>query len=94
MLMKKLLRLVGTTYPMVQVPMAGSDNSAMTAAASELECWSLGAQYRTPEQIRATVRNIRDLTLSPFSVNLLALPQAHLPSTMSIESAIESFRPY
>jgi nitronate monooxygenase len=90
--MNNLLRLVGTKYPIIQAPMAGSDNARMVAAASEAGALgSLGGQYRKPDELRAAIREIRSLTDKPFAVNLFALPPLTPPSADEIEAALQNW---
>ncbi|MCW3473378.1 NAD(P)H-dependent flavin oxidoreductase [Limobrevibacterium gyesilva] len=66
--------MFGTTYPIIQAPMAGGTTTpALVAAVSNAGALgSLGAAYMTPAQIRDTVAEIRRLTDRPFAVNLFA----------------------
>lgn len=75
--------------------MAGSDNAAMVAAASNSGILgSLGAQYRTAAEIRAALKEIRALTNKPFSVNLFALTPPKPPTADDIHKARASLLKY
>jgi nitronate monooxygenase len=64
---------LGVTYPIIQAPMAGSNTPELVAAVSNAGGLGIyGAAYQTPEQISATVADIRALTDRPFGVNLFA----------------------
>lgn len=68
--------------------MAGSDNATMVAAASACGVLgSLGAQYRRPAEISATIAEIRSKTNNPFAVNLFALGNIDPPPHDEIEHA-------
>jgi nitronate monooxygenase len=93
--LKSLQELLGIDYPIIQAPMAGSDNAKMVAAACEAGVLgSLGAQYRKPDEIRAVIREIRSLTSRPFAVNLFALGELKPPSSDSIKNASSYLQPY
>ncbi len=67
--------LLGIRYPIVQAPMAGSTTPELVAAVSEAGgLGSLGAARTPPDDLRATIRRIRELTGRPFSVNLFVWP--------------------
>jgi NAD(P)H-dependent flavin oxidoreductase YrpB (nitropropane dioxygenase family) len=66
--------LLKIRYPIIQAPMAGTDNPEFIAAACNAGVLgSLGAQYRTPEEITRAIADIRKLTNKPFAVNLFTL---------------------
>lgn len=91
----RLQSMLGTKYPIIQAPMAGSDNARMVAAACNAGALgSLGAQYRTPEEIKATIDEIRSLTNRPFAVNLYALGALTAPTHDQIEPARRALQPY
>ena len=90
-----MLELLKIKYPIVQAPMAGSDNAEFVAAASEAGILgSLGAQYRTPEQITSVIQDIRNHTDKPFAVNVFALPELEKPSNEQIDSAKQHLTSY
>lgn len=75
--------------------MAGSDNAEFVAAASQTGILgSLGAQYRTPEQIKVAIHDIRKLTDKPFAVNVFALSKTTKPSIEQIENARKQLAKY
>ncbi len=67
--------LVGITYPIVQAPMAGATTPELVAAVSNAGgLGSVGAARTSPDDLRATIRRIRELTDRPFGVNVFAWP--------------------
>jgi nitronate monooxygenase len=67
--------LLGIRYPIVQAPMAGSTTPELVAAVSEAGgLGSFGAARTPPDELRATIRRIRELTDRPFGVNVFAWP--------------------
>jgi nitronate monooxygenase len=67
--------LLGIRYPIVQAPMAGSTTPELVAAVSEAGgLGSVGAARTPPDELRATIRRIRELTDRPFNVNVFAWP--------------------
>src|SRR5277367_5094587 len=80
--------LLRVRYPIIQAPMAGSDSPQFVAAACNAGVLgSLGGQYRTPEELKNAIAEIRNLTDKPFGVNLFALPDQTVPSDEQIEQA-------
>jgi nitronate monooxygenase len=65
---------LGLKYPVIQAPMSGGPSTAelVAAASAAGALGSLGAAYMTPEQIRTTIAQIREITDRPFAVNLFA----------------------
>jgi nitronate monooxygenase len=87
--------LLGIKYPIIQAPMAGSDNAKMIAAASEAGALgSVGAQYRTPDEITSVIRQIRALTQRPFAVNLFALADLKPPSAEEVIRSVATLDKY
>jgi nitronate monooxygenase len=87
--------MLGIRYPIIQAPMAGSDNPELVAAASNAGVLgSLGAQYRTPEEIKKAIAEIRKLTDKPFAVNLFALQEHRPPGDDLIEKALTHLQKY
>jgi nitronate monooxygenase len=67
--------LLGIRRPIVQAPMAGSTTPELVAAVSEAGgLGSVGAARTPPDDLRATIRRIRELTDRPFGVNVFAWP--------------------
>jgi nitronate monooxygenase len=68
------LRRLGIEHPILLAPMAGSGGTPeLAAAVSEaggLGAW--GGAYAKPEEIAATIRQMRTLTRRPFNINLFA----------------------
>jgi nitronate monooxygenase len=60
-------------FPIIQAPMAGITTPRLVAAVSNAGgLGSLGAAYMSPKMIQEAIREIRDLTEMPFSINLFA----------------------
>jgi nitronate monooxygenase len=90
--MQELLKI---SYPIIQAPMAGTDTPEFVAAACNAGVLgSLGAQYRTPEEITRAIADIRRLTDKPFAVNLFALDKITAPSDDQIIEARECLQQY
>lgn len=67
--------LLGVRYPIVQAPMAGATTPELVAAVSNAGgLGGFGAARTDPEELRATIRRIRELTDRPFAVNVFAWP--------------------
>jgi nitronate monooxygenase len=67
--------LLGIRYPILQAPMAGSTTPELVAAVSDAGgLGSFGAARTPPDELRATIRRIRELTDRPFNVNLFVWP--------------------
>ena len=90
--MQNLLKI---QYPIIQAPMAGTDTPQFVAAACNAGVLgSLGAQYRSPEEIRKAIAEIRGLTDKPFAVNLFALDQQMAPDDEQITQARSHLQKY
>jgi nitronate monooxygenase len=71
----RVAELFGIAYPIVQAPMAGSTTPELVAAVSNAGALgSFGAAQTPPDELRATIRRIRELTDGPFAINLLVWP--------------------
>lgn len=93
--MENIAKTLGIRHPIIQAPMAGSDNAAMVAAASEAGVLgSLGGQYRTPEDLRKTIIEIKNSTDKPFAVNLFALPAKPIPDGSDVERVAAHLKKY
>ncbi|AMA73160.1 MULTISPECIES: NAD(P)H-dependent flavin oxidoreductase [Aneurinibacillus] len=70
----KVSKMLKIDYPIIQAPMAGGVTTPeLVAAVSNAGgLGTLGAGYMSPEQIRATIREIRKMTERPFAVNLFS----------------------
>ncbi len=67
--------LLGVRYPIVQAPMAGATTPELVAAVSNAGgLGGFGAARTDPEELRATIRRIRELTDRPFGINVFAWP--------------------
>lgn len=64
-------RKLGIRFPIFLAPMAGFTTPNLVAAVSNSGgLGSLGAAYMSADEIRAAIRNIRELTDCPFAINL------------------------
>jgi nitronate monooxygenase len=71
----RVAELLGVRYPLVQAPMGGATTAELVAAVSNAGgVGSFGAARTDPEELRATIRRIRELTDRPFGVNVFAWP--------------------
>jgi nitronate monooxygenase len=71
----RVTELLGIRYPIVQAPMAGATKPELVAAVSNTGgLGSFGAARTDPEEVRATIRRIRELTDRPFGINVFAWP--------------------
>jgi nitronate monooxygenase len=67
-----LAQKLGIRFPIIQAPMAGGATTPQLIAAVSNSggLGSLGAGYMEPNDIRITIKKIRELTNKPFAVNL------------------------
>jgi len=66
----RLARLLGTRYPLIQAPMAGSTTPDMAAAASNAGgLGSLGMAMRNPDQLREDCHAMRERTNGAYNLN-------------------------
>ncbi|WP_342415562.1 DUF561 domain-containing protein [Paenibacillus sp. FSL R10-2782] len=77
MLETELTRILKIQYPIFLAPMAGGPTTPeLVAAISNAGgLGNLGAGYLTPEQLRSMIREIKQLTVQPFGVNLFVPEQ-------------------
>ena len=69
-------RALGVRYPLLQAPMSGFTTPELAAAVSNAGALgSLGAAWQPPDELRAAIRAVRQLTDAPFMVNLFAWPE-------------------
>jgi nitronate monooxygenase len=69
-------RALGVRYPLLQAPMSGFTTPELAAAVSNAGALgSLGAAWLSPDELRAAIRAVRQLTDAPFMVNLFAWPE-------------------
>jgi nitronate monooxygenase len=67
---------LGVRYPLLQAPMSGFTTPELAAAVSNAGALgSLGAAWLSPDELRAAIRAVRQLTDAPFMVNLFAWPE-------------------
>ena len=70
-----LCELLGVEFPVVQAPMANNAPPALAAAVSAAGALgSIAGATVSPEELRATIREVREATERPFAVNLFAPP--------------------
>jgi len=69
-------RALGVRYPLLQAPMSGFTTPELVAAVSNAGALgSLGGAWLSPDELRAAIRAVRQLTDAPFMVNLFAWPE-------------------
>jgi nitronate monooxygenase len=72
----RVTQLLGIRYPIVQAPMVGGPSTVELAAAVS-EAGGLGSiagALSSPDDLRATIRRVRERTSHPFAVNVFAEP--------------------
>jgi nitronate monooxygenase len=68
-----IVKMCNVRFPLIQAPMANLTPPRLVAAVCNAGgIGSLGAAYMSAEEIKETIRQIRDLTDQPFAVNLFA----------------------
>ncbi|WP_079912257.1 nitronate monooxygenase family protein [Paenibacillus sp. 32352] len=74
----ELCRLFQIRYPIFQAGMAGGPVTVRLAAAVSNAggLGTLGGAYMAPEELRAAIRELRELTDAPFGVNLFSVQAA------------------
>ena len=89
------VRRLGIQLPIVGAPMAGGPSTpALAAAVSEAGgLGSLAGGYSSPDQLRAEIATVRELTSKPFAVNLFA-PTPVEPSADEVERALVALERY
>jgi len=66
--------LLGIQYPILQGAMAWIADSTLTAAVSEAGgLGTLAAGLNTPDEVRAEIKKVKELTKKPFAVNIMLL---------------------
>jgi nitronate monooxygenase len=93
----RVAELLGTRYPIVQAPMAGGFTTPeLVAAVSNAGgLGSLGAAILPPDELRASIAEIRRLTDRPFAVNLFAPlppPEADPEAIAAMQAVLTPFR--
>lgn len=91
----KVTQKLKIKYPIIQAGMAGGITTPeLVAAVSNAGgLGSLGAGYMTPEQLRSSILEIKQLTNKPFAVNLF-IPENPNVSDEEVERANEWLRPF
>lgn len=75
--MAAIAKILGSQFPIIQAPMAGSTTPLLVAAVSNAGgLGSLGGAYMQAEALRDAIRKIRELTDHSFSINLF-IPNEH-----------------
>ena len=73
---RRLMDLLGSEYPIIQAPMAGSTTPAMAAAAANAGCiGSLGCAFMTPEAYSDAYTQTRSATNGRINMNFFC----HVP---------------
>jgi nitronate monooxygenase len=73
--MTQLTELFGVRFPIVQAPMANNAPPALAAAVSAAGALgSVAGAALSPEELRASIREVREATAGPFAVNVFAPP--------------------
>jgi nitronate monooxygenase len=90
-----LTERLGLRYPIIQAPMAGGgDTPELVAAVCEAGALgSIGATYRTPQQIVEMCAAVRTRTERPFGINLF-VPEGSLPDDIAMGAAVARVAPY
>ncbi|WP_240377154.1 NAD(P)H-dependent flavin oxidoreductase [Bacillus piscicola] len=91
----QITQKIGMTYPIIQAGMAGGTTTPeLVAAVSNAGgLGTLGAGYMSPEQMRDSIRKIKELTNHSFAVNVF-IPEVPKVSEKDIEKARELLRPF
>lgn len=78
----KITESLKIDFPIIQAPMAGGATTPelIAAVSNAGGLGSLGAGYMTANEIRDTIKQIRELTDRPFCVNLF-IPEKHQATT-------------
>lgn len=70
---QQIQKLLNIEHPIIHAPMAGASSAEMVAAVSNAGCLgSFGASPLSVDQLRDTIRRIRELTKNAFNINLFA----------------------
>src|SRR4051794_11474065 len=87
--------VTGARLPIIAAPMAGGPTTpALVAAVSEAGGFGvLDGGYRSPDDFRAAIREVRRLTSAPFGVNLF-VPQPFAVDDAAVDAALELLTPY
>jgi len=78
---------LGLRFAIVQAPMANVTTPELVAAVSEAGALgSFGGAYVSPDELRAAIRAIREVTTAPFAVNLFAPVTVEEPEPADVEA--------
>lgn len=86
---------LGLRFALVQAPMVSVSTPELVAAVSEAGALgSFGGGTTPPDELRATIRAIRELTAAPFAVNLFAEVTVDDPAPEAVEAMRELLANY
>jgi nitronate monooxygenase len=90
----RIAGLLGIELPIVLSPMAGSWTPELVAAVSNAGgLGSIGGAYTPPDELRAAIRRVRELTDRPFAVNLFAWSEPTAPAHEAVRAVVERLSP-
>jgi nitronate monooxygenase len=92
---KRLCELIGIEFPLIQAGMAGGATTVeLVVNVSEAGALgTLGAAYMKPEDIRKTIRKIKERTSKPFAVNLFCTSMRDdFTNLKEVDSILQVFR--
>src|SRR5690625_2031916 len=83
-----LTKLLHINYPIIQAPMAGgvTTTELVTDVSTFGGLGSIGAGYMSADQLRQQIKEIRERTNQPFSVNLFVPAPFHTNETSVTET--------
>ena len=91
--MSLLSRKLAIPHPIIQAPMAGVTTPEFVAASAKAGILgSIGAGYLSAENTRSFIREVKERTRRPFSVNLF-VPEIVQPTEDQLQQAEEALRP-
>lgn len=92
----RLAELLAIRYPIVQAPMAGGATTPeLVAAVSNAGALgSIGGAILAPDDLRAAIRRVRELTDRPFNVNLFAPHERGEPDAATVAVVDAELAPY
>src|SRR4051812_17099642 len=87
--------VTGARLPIIAAPMAGGPTTpALVAAVCEAGGFGvLDGGYRSADEFRAAIREVRRLTSAPFGVNLF-VPQPYAVDDAAVDAALDLLKPY
>lgn len=90
-LVTKLTRAVGILHPIIQGGMHYVGYAPLAAAVSEAGGMGLvtALTQRSPEDLQAELRKVKELTSKPFGVNLTLLPALQPPNYQEYANVVE-----